>query len=106
MTETPGAERGSEPASRTLWERAQHGWPASFPIAQFPNAPLIVALGGSVVAAVTTGSVRDYARATFYVGLGVWAWGELTAGANWVRRILGAIGLVYVVMKVGQALGG
>ena len=49
--------------------------------------------------------MHDYARAAFYVGLAAWAWGELTGGVNWARRALGAAGLVYVVMKVGAALG-
>ena len=88
-----------------LWRRGQRGWPAGFPIAQFPNAPLLVALGGWVVAEVTDGSVHAYARAVFYVGLAAWAWEELASGANWVRRALGAGGLVYVVVKVGAALG-
>ena len=72
---------------------------------QFPNAPLLVAFGGWLVAALTDGSVHAYARAVFYVGLAVWAWGELTSGVNWARRALGAAGLVYVVIKVGAALG-
>jgi len=90
---------------RVLWRRAQRGWPASFPIAQFPNAPLLFALGGWVVAKLTDGSVHSYARAAFYAGLAAWAWLELTDGANWVRRALGAGGLAYVVIKVGVALG-
>jgi len=89
-----------------LWRRGQHGWPASFPVAQFPNAPLLLALGGAAVAAATDDSVQAYARATFYAGLTAWAWEELADGANWFRRALGAGGLVYVVVKVGQALGG
>ena len=40
-----------------------------------------------------------------YVGLAAWAWEELTSGVNWARRALGAAGLVYVVIKVGAALG-
>lgn len=87
------------------WRRAQRGWPASFPLVQFPNAPLLVALGGWLVAGLTDGSVHAYARATFYTGLAAWAWEELAGGANWVRRALGAGGLVYVVVKVGAALG-
>jgi hypothetical protein len=90
--------------ARDLWRRGQRGWPESFPLAQFPNAPLLVALGGSLVAALTEGSVHAYAHAVFYVGLTVWAWEELTAGVNWFRRALGAAGLVYVV-RVGEALG-
>ena len=94
--------------SRTLrefWRRGQRGWPANFPVAQLPNAPLLVALGGWLVAALTDGSLHSYARAAFYAGLAAWAWEELAGGVNWVRRALGAGGLVYVVVKVGAALG-
>jgi hypothetical protein len=87
------------------WRRGQHGWPESFPLVQFPNAPLLVALGALLVAALTDGSVHSYARAAFYAGLSAWASGELADGVNWARRVLGAAGLVYVVVKVGAALG-
>ncbi len=93
------------PTLKERWRRAQRGWPASFPLAQFPNAPLLGALGGWLVGAMTDGSVHSYARAAFYVGLAAWAWEELAGGMNWVRRALGAGGLVYVVVKVGAALG-
>ena len=89
-----------------FWRRGQRGWPSRFPVAQFPNAPLLVAFGGWSVAVLTHGSVHSYARATFYVGLSAWGWEELSSGANWLRRSLGAAGLVYVVIKVGEALGG
>src|SRR3954470_919866 len=69
-----------------LWRRGQRGWPASFPGAQFPNAPLLVALGGWRAAAPTAGSLHSYARAVFYAALAAWAWQELAGGANWVRR--------------------
>ena len=95
----------TESTLRDLWRRGKRGWPASFPILQFPNAPLLVALGGWVVAALTDGSLHAYARATFYAGLAAWAWLELADGASGVRRALGAGGLVYVVVKVGAALG-
>jgi hypothetical protein len=87
-----------------LWRRGQRGWPPGFPVVQFPNAPLTVALGGWVVAVATDGSAHAYARATFYTGLAAWAWLELADGTNWFRRALGAGGLVYVVVKVGAAL--
>ena len=73
---------------------------------QPPNLPLWIALGGLLVAVVTDGSVYAYARALFYAALTAWAWEELTSGVNWARRALGAAGLVYVVLKVGAALGG
>ena len=88
-----------------LWRRGQRGWPAAFPLAQFPNAPLLVALGGWLVAAMTGGAAHAYARAVFYAGIAAWAWAELTGGVNWARRALGAGGLVYVVVKLGASLG-
>jgi hypothetical protein len=92
------------PTPRELWERGQRGWPASFPVAQLPNAPLLVALAGWVVTALTRGVVHDAARATFYAGLAAWAWKELEAGANWVRRGIGAAVLVLVVVRIAEAL--
>ncbi|MFL5910106.1 MAG: hypothetical protein ACJ768_05995 [Gaiellaceae bacterium] len=86
------------------WRRGQHGWPADFPLVQFPNAPLLAALSAWLVAALTDGSAHSYARAAFYAGLAAWAWEELADGANWVRRALGAAGLFYVVVKVGAAV--
>jgi hypothetical protein len=94
----------TKPTVRGTWQRAQRGWPAGFPLVQFPNAPLIVALGAVLVAALTTGTLHDYARATFYAAVAAWAWLELTAGANWFRRALGAAAFVYVVAKVAAAL--
>lgn len=85
--------------------RARRGWPPSFPVVQFPNAPLLVALAGLLAAAVTDGTPRAYARAVFLAALAAWAWGELASGANWFRRALGAVGLVYVVAEVAAALG-
>jgi len=72
---------------------------------QFPNAPLLVALAALLVAAVMDGSAHAYARAVFYAALAAWAWMELATGVNWARRVLGAAGLVFVVLKVGAALG-
>ena len=70
---------------------------------QLPNAPLLVALGGWLVAAVSGGLVHDCARATFYAGLAAWAWKELEDGVNWVRRGLGAAGLLFVVARLAEA---
>ena len=86
------------------WKRGQRGWPPQFPLAQAPNAPLLVALAGWVVAALTDGDVHDVARAVFYVGLAVWAWLELVDGVNWFRRLLGAAGLIVVVAAIAAAL--
>ncbi len=89
---------------KASWRRGQRGWPASFPIAQFPNAPLLLALGGWVTAELTDGSPHAYARAVWLVGLGAWAWNELADGSSPFRRALGLGGLVYVVAAVGDSL--
>jgi hypothetical protein len=111
MTSTPMSTdraiqtHGAEPrAAKTLWQRARHGWPERFPLVQFPNAPFLIAFGALLVAALTTGSADDYARATFYAALAVWAWLELTAGVNWLKQLIGASALVFVVVKLGELL--
>jgi hypothetical protein len=93
------------PARGDIWRRGQRGWPASFPLVQFPNGPLLAALGAWVIATLTDGSVHYYAQAVFYATLAAWAWDELARGANWARRALGVAGLIYVVVKIGAALG-
>ncbi len=87
------------------WRRAQRGWPAGYPLVQFPNAPLLVALAASVVAALTSGDVHDYARGVVYVGLAAWAWIELASGDNAFRRLFGLAGLAYVAVQIGRAFG-
>jgi hypothetical protein len=67
--------------------------------------PLLVALAALLLAALTHGSVHWYARALFYAGLSAWAWLELTDGTNALRRAVGAAGLLFVVVKLGMALG-
>ena len=91
-------------ASRMIWKRGQHGWPVGFPLLQLPNPPLLAALAGWLVAALTDGVVHDYARATFYTGLAAWAWQEAEDGVNWARRAVGVAGLVFVVVKIAEAL--
>jgi hypothetical protein len=83
-----------------LWRRGQVGWPRRFPIAQFPNTPLILAFAGWVLAAVAGGAAHDVGRALFTVGLAVWAAMELLRGVNWFRRLLGAAVFVWIVVGV------
>lgn len=81
------------------------GWPKSFPIVQVPNAPLAIALVGSLVGWLTHGSVHAYARAVFFAAFAAWAWLELSDGVNWARRVIGAVLLVSVVFRIANALG-
>jgi hypothetical protein len=91
------------PAVLDLWRRAQHGWPARYPVVQFPNAPLLVALAASLAGRVLHGGSHDAARVVSYAGLAAWAGLELTQGVNAVRRLAGAGVLAYVAVRLVQA---
>jgi hypothetical protein len=82
------------------------GWPRRFPIAQFPNLPLIVAVAAGIAHRFIAGTTGRYVQAVAYVALGIWAYEELAQGANWVRRLLGATFLVIVVVRVAGEVHG
>jgi hypothetical protein len=81
-----------------LWRRGQVGWPRRFPIAQFPNPPLLLAFAGWVLAAVAGGTAHDVGRAVFILGLAVWALEEAVGGVNGFRRLLGLGVLVWIAV--------
>ena len=83
-----------------LWRRGQVGWPRSYPIAQFPNPPLLIALAGWGLAAVADDTAHDVGEALFTIGVAVWACEEVAAGVNWFRRLLGVGALVWIVVSV------
>jgi hypothetical protein len=87
-----------------LWRRGQVGWPRHFPIAQFPNPPLLLAFAGLGLAAVAQGAPHDVGRAIFMVALAVWAVEETAGGVNWFRRLLGTGALVWIVVRLVGAL--
>jgi hypothetical protein len=87
-----------------MWRRGQAGWPRGFPVAQFPNAPLLLALAGWGLAQATEAKAHDVGRAVFTVGLGAWAWEEAASGVNWFRRLLGAGALVWIVVRLAGEL--
>jgi hypothetical protein len=82
-----------------LWRRGQVGWPRRFPIAQFPNPPLLVAFAGWGLAVVAGGTAHDVGRAVFILGLAVWGLQEALGGVNWFRRLLGVGVLVWTVSR-------
>ena len=87
-----------------LWRRGQVGWPRSFPVVQFPNPPLLLALAGWGVAAATGGTAHNAGRWAFMLGLVVWAWKETTGGVNWFRRLLGAGALIWLAFTLAGEL--
>jgi hypothetical protein len=76
------------------------GGPPRFPVAQFPNPPLLVALGGLGLAALASGAAHDAGRVVFTLGLAVWAWEEAVSGANWFRRLVGLGALVWLAASL------
>jgi hypothetical protein len=87
-----------------LWRRGQVGWPRRFPIAQFPNPPLLLAFAGLGLAAVAGGAAHDTGRAIFTVGLAVWAFQEALSGVNWFRRLLGLVILAWIAVGLAGEL--
>jgi hypothetical protein len=90
-----------------LWRRGQAGWPRRFPLVQFPNPPLLVALAAGAITALTgvERTLHRRGRSLLVAGLGVWAWQELADGANWFRRVLGAAGLARVIAMAARERG-
>ena len=82
-----------------LWRRGQVGWPRRFPIAQFPNPPLLLAFAGWGLAAAG-GTAHDVGRAIFTLGLAVWALQEAVGGVDWFRRLLGVGVLAWIVASL------
>jgi hypothetical protein len=80
-----------------LWRLGQEGWPRRFPIAQFPNQPLLVAFAGWTLAIASDGTTHEIGRVVFMLGLAVWACGEATRGVNWFRRLLGLGALAWII---------
>lgn len=76
-------------------------------VGQFPNPPLWIALAAFLIALFTSegSTIHDLAQAVFYVALTVWAYEELAKGVNGLRRSLGAVALVLIVVAVSRAVG-
>jgi hypothetical protein len=81
------------------------GFPHSFPIVQFPNAPLIVGLASGAAATISSGAGNTALMSVSYLSLALWAYGELSGGANWFRRLLGLAYVLLLIVRVAQALG-
>jgi hypothetical protein len=80
-------------------------WPRRFPIAQFPNNPLITAFVAGQFAAMLHGAARADARAVSYLAMAIWAYEELAHGVNWFRNLLGLAYVVSTGVHLARALG-
>ncbi len=103
MTAEAGVTGGQGQTSR-LGRVVHWSWPARFPIVQFPNGPLAVALLASLAAGLAEGAAHRSLRAAFYLSLGVWAYEEALHGENWFRRALGLACSAYLIATLAYAL--
>ena len=74
--------------------------PRRFPIFQFPNAPLIVAMLSAAAARFLDRRFSPTALLVSRLGLLVWALEEVISGANWFRRLLGLGGGGYALSRL------
>ena len=82
----------------------QLGWPRSFPIVQFPNAPLIIAFLAGQAAGRLHGQGHADAAAISYLTFTVWAYEELFHGVNWFRHLLGLAYVISTAVHLAVAL--
>jgi hypothetical protein len=89
------------PAYKRLTELS---FPRRFPVAQFPNLPLIVAILAGEVGNFLDDRAHSYAASVSYLAITIWAYEELVHGVNWFRRLLGLAAIILLVMRVAGAL--
>jgi hypothetical protein len=97
------------------WSRRLRAWlaykrltglsfPRRFPIVQFPNLPLIVAVLAGAAGKFLDGSAHSYAASVSYLAMTIWAYEELVHGVNWFRRLLGLAYVIFLIVRVADAL--
>ena len=76
---------------RAFKRLTQLSFPKSYPIVQFPNAPLILAFVSGLLAQHSHGHEHDYAQAVSYLALAIWAYLELFHGCQRVPAVARAV---------------
>ena len=79
------------------------GFPKRFPLVQMPNEPLIIALGAGQLARRVKGVAHADLLSVAHLATAVWAYAEITQGANWFRRLLGGGVMVLTLLSVAKA---
>ena len=82
----------------------QLSFPRSYPVVQFPNAPLVLAFLSGLVARHTHGQEHADLQAVFYLSIAVWAYLELFQGVNTFRRLLGLTYMISTAVDLASAL--
>ena len=89
---------------RAFKRLTQLSFPRSYPIVQFPNAPLILAFTSGLLAHHSHGREHAYAQAVSYLAIAIWAYLELFHGVNAFRRLLGLAYSISTVVHLANAL--
>jgi hypothetical protein len=89
---------------RAFRRLTQLSFPRSYPIIQFPNAPLILAFVSGLVAQHSRGLEHADAQAVSYLSMAVWAYLELFQGVNAFRRLLGLTYTISTAVHLAGAL--
>src|SRR6266480_1404566 len=99
-----GAEPPAAPSRFALWRAykrlTQLGFPRRFPIVQFPNLPLTIAVIAGEAGRFAHGAQHSYAASVSYLAMTIWAYEELAHGVNWFRHLLGLAFAVIMVVRV------
>lgn len=91
-------------AWRAFKRLRQLSFPRSYPIVQFPNAPLILAFASGWLASNTHGREHSYAQSISYLAMAIWAYLELFHGVNAFRRLLGLAYTISTAVHLANAL--
>ena len=95
-------EEHRRPPFSSGWRAFKHlttlGYPRRFPVVQFPNLPLIIALVAGHTSRYFGGVGHAYVLAVAYLAMTIWAYEELARGTNWFRRLLGVAFAVILVV--------
>jgi hypothetical protein len=89
---------------RAFRRLTQLSFPRSYPIVQFPNAPLVLAFISGLVAHYAQGQAHSNAQAVSYLSMAVWAYLELFQGVNAFRRLLGLTYTISTAIHLATAL--
>ena len=89
---------------RAFKRLTQLSFPRSYPIVQFPNAPLILAFASGLLAHHSHGREHSYAQAISYLAMAIWAYLELFHGVNAFRRLLGLAYTISTAVHLANAL--
>jgi hypothetical protein len=95
-------------APATAWRAfrrlTQVSFPRSYPIVQFPNAPLILAFASGLLASHSHGREHSDAQTVSYLAMAIWAYLELFHGVNAFRRLLGLAYTISTAVHLANAL--